>query len=144
VAGDNGKDLDRDVKFGFLRCAYASDNNAEIDAYLDCARFQRRISESLKYRRSQSDDGYMIKEVPSETDPTIDQLRKNLPVGSVNQVIDKMLEEISILRPKHIALQTQLGDFDQKTMLKQIELWGEKIIPAIQKELGRTQNRRHA
>ena len=138
VADDNGKDLDRDVKFGFLRCGYASDNKAEIDAYLDCARFQRRISESLKFRRAQSDDGYMVKEVPSDTDPTFEQLRKNLPVGSVNEVIDKMLEEISILRPKHIALQTQLGDFDQKTMLKQIELWGDKIIPAIRKEVGST------
>lgn len=139
VAADNNADLDRDVKFGFLRCAYASDNQAEIDAYLDCARFQRRISESLKFRRAQTDDGYMIKEVPSPTDPTMEQLRKNLPVGSVNQVIDKMLEEISILRPKHIALQTQLGDFDQKTMLKQIELWGSTIIPAIQKEVNRNQ-----
>ncbi|MET3466133.1 hypothetical protein ABIC42_006903, partial [Variovorax sp. 1133] len=35
----------------------------------------------------------------------------------------------------HIALQTQLGDFDQKTMLRQIELWGERIIPAIRKEV---------
>ena len=140
VAADNGKDLDRDVKFGFLRCAYASDNNAEIDSYLDCARFQRRISESLKFRRAQSDDGYMVKEVPSPTDPTMEQLRKNLPVGAVNEVIDKMLQEISILRPKHIALQTQLGDFDQKTMLKQIELWGERIIPAINKELGRNKS----
>jgi alkanesulfonate monooxygenase SsuD/methylene tetrahydromethanopterin reductase-like flavin-dependent oxidoreductase (luciferase family) len=144
VAEDNGKDLDRDVKFGFLRCGYASDNKAEIDAYLDCARFQRRISESLKFRRAQSDDGYMVKEVPSETDPTFEQLRKNLPVGSVNEVIDKMLEEISILRPKHIALQTQLGDFDEKTMLKQIELWGGRIIPAIKKELGRNQPAAHA
>ena len=134
VASDNGKDLDDDVRFGFLRCAYASDNASEIDAYLDCARFQRRISESLKFRRAQSDDGYMLKEVPSATDPTFEQMRKNLPIGSVNQVIDKMLEEISILRPKHIALQTQLGNFDQKTMLKQIELWGDKIIPAIKKE----------
>ncbi|ETF04425.1 hypothetical protein W822_04555 [Advenella kashmirensis W13003] len=136
VADDNGKDLDRDVKFGFLRCGYASDNKSEIDAYLDCARFQRRISESLKFRRAQSEDGYMIQEVPSPTDMSFDELRKNLPVGSVNQVIDKLLEEISILKPKHIALQTQLGDFDQKTMLKQIELWGEKIIPAVNKELG--------
>jgi alkanesulfonate monooxygenase SsuD/methylene tetrahydromethanopterin reductase-like flavin-dependent oxidoreductase (luciferase family) len=136
VAHDNGKNLDEDVKFGFLRCAYASDNRAEIDSYLENARFQRRISESLKFRRAQSDDGYMVKEVPSDTDPTFDQLRANLPVGSVNQVIDKMLEEISILRPKHIALQTQLGDFDQKTMLRQIELWGERIIPAIRKEVG--------
>jgi alkanesulfonate monooxygenase SsuD/methylene tetrahydromethanopterin reductase-like flavin-dependent oxidoreductase (luciferase family) len=139
VAGDNGKHLDRDVKFGFLRCAYASDNKAEIDAYLDCALFQRRISESLKFRRSQSDDGYMIKEVPYETDPTIEQMRRNLPVGPVNEVIDRMLEEFSILRPKHIALQTQLGDFDPKTMLRQIETWGERIIPAIEKELKRNQ-----
>jgi alkanesulfonate monooxygenase SsuD/methylene tetrahydromethanopterin reductase-like flavin-dependent oxidoreductase (luciferase family) len=136
VAEENGKNLDDDVKFGFLRCAYASDNQAEIDSYLENARFQRRISESLKFRRAQSDDGYMVKEVPSETDPTFEQMRANLPVGSVNQVIDKMLEEISILRPKHIALQTQLGDFDQKTMLRQIELWGERIIPAIRKEVG--------
>jgi alkanesulfonate monooxygenase SsuD/methylene tetrahydromethanopterin reductase-like flavin-dependent oxidoreductase (luciferase family) len=135
VAQDNGADLDDDVKFGFLRCAFASDKQSEIDSYLDNARFQRRISESLKFRRAQSDDGYMVKEVPSPTDPSFEQLRKNLPVGSVNQVIDKMLEEISILRPKHIALQTQLGDVDQKTMLRQIELWGEKIIPAIRKEV---------
>lgn len=136
VAEDNGKDLDRDVKFGFLRCAYASDNRTEVDSYLDNARFQRRISESLKYRRAQSADGYMVQEEPSPTDMSFDQMRANLPVGSVNQVIDKMLEEISILRPKHIALQTQLGDFDQKTMLRQIELWGERIIPAIRKEVG--------
>ena len=138
VAEDNGKDLDRDVKFGFLRCAYASDNRAEVDSYLDNARFQRRISESLKFRRAQSADGYMVQEEPSPTDMSFEQMRANLPVGSINQVIDKMLEEISILRPKHIALQTQLGDFDQKTMLRQIELWGEKIIPAIRKEVGAT------
>lgn len=136
VAADNGRDLDEDVKFGFLRCAYASDNRAEVDSYLDCARFQRRISESLKFRRAQTDDGYMVKEVPSPTDLSFDQLRQNLAVGSVNQVVDKMLAEISILRPKLIALQTQLGDFDQKTMLRQIEVWGERIIPAIQKEIG--------
>ena len=38
--------------------------------------------------------------------------------------------------PKHVAIQTQFGDFDQKTMLRQIELWGSRIIPAIRKELG--------
>ena len=139
VAQENGRDLDEDVKFGFLRCAFASDKASEVDQYLDNARFQRRLSESLKFRRAQSEDGYMIKEEPSPTDPTFEQMRKNLPVGSVNQVIDKMLEEISILRPKHIALQTQLGDFDQKTMLRQIELWGERIIPAIRKEVGERQ-----
>jgi hypothetical protein len=46
-----------------------------------------------------------------------------------------MLEQISILKPSHIALQTELGDFDLRTILRQIELWGSKIIPAIEREL---------
>ena len=136
VAADNGADLDEDVKFGFLRCAFASDKASPRSTPTWTTRASsaasRKASSSAAPR---SDDGYMVKEVPSPTDPSFEQLRKNLPVGSVNQVIDKMLEEISILRPKHIALQTQLGDCDQKTMLRQIELWGEKIIPAIRKEV---------
>jgi alkanesulfonate monooxygenase SsuD/methylene tetrahydromethanopterin reductase-like flavin-dependent oxidoreductase (luciferase family) len=138
IADKEGRKVE-DTKFGFLRCAFASDKPAEVDSYLDNARFQRRLSESLKFRRAQSEDGYLIKEEPSPTDLSFDQLRGNLPVGSVNYVIDRMLEEISILKPNHIAVQTQLGDFDQKTMLKQIELWGERIIPAIRKELGSDQ-----
>ena len=125
-----------DAKVAFLRCAYASDNDAEIEHYLDCARFQRRLSEALHKRRQQMPDGYLLTETPTEKDVPLDQLRKNLPVGSVNQVIDRMLEEISILKPDQVAIQTQLGNFDQKTMLKQIELWGDKIIPALQKETG--------
>jgi alkanesulfonate monooxygenase SsuD/methylene tetrahydromethanopterin reductase-like flavin-dependent oxidoreductase (luciferase family) len=138
IAAKEGRSID-DTHFGFLRCAYASDNEGEILSYLDNARFQRRLSESLKFRRAQSDDGYLIKEEAGPNDMSLETMRGNLPVGSVNQVIDRMLEEISILKPSHIALQTQLGDFDQRTMLRQIELWGSRIIPAIRKELGSSQ-----
>jgi alkanesulfonate monooxygenase SsuD/methylene tetrahydromethanopterin reductase-like flavin-dependent oxidoreductase (luciferase family) len=134
VAAKEGRSID-DTRFGFLRCAYASDNDSEVTCYLDNARFQRRLSESLKFRRAQSDDGYLIKEEAGPNDISLETMRQNLPVGSVNQVIDRMLEEISILKPTHIAIQTQLGDFDQRTMLRQIELWGSKIIPAINREL---------
>jgi len=134
IAAKEKRSLDT-VNFGFLRCGYASDNESEIMAYLDNARFQRRLSESLKFRRAQSDDGYLIKEEAGPNDMSLETMRANLPVGSVDQVIDRLLEEISILKPSHIALQTQLGDFDQATMLRQIELWGTRIIPAVRREL---------
>jgi hypothetical protein len=51
-------------------------------------------------------------------------------------VIDRLLEEIEVIKPTHIAIQTQLGDLDQTMMLRQIDLWGEKIIPAVNKALG--------
>jgi len=125
-----------ETKIGFLRCAFASDNDAEIVSYIENARFQRRLSESLQHRRQQSSDGYLITEQASPNDLSLETIRANIPVGSVDQVIDRLLEEISVLKPNHIALQTQVGDFDQKTMLRQIELWGSKIIPAIKRELG--------
>jgi alkanesulfonate monooxygenase SsuD/methylene tetrahydromethanopterin reductase-like flavin-dependent oxidoreductase (luciferase family) len=135
VAAGEGRDID-DTKVGLLRCAFASDSDAEITSYLENARYQRRISEALKYRRAHSDDGFLVKEEPSPGDLSLEQMRANLPVGSVGQVVERLVEEIRILRPKHVAIQTQLGDFDQKTMLRQIELWGSRIIPAIRKELG--------
>jgi alkanesulfonate monooxygenase SsuD/methylene tetrahydromethanopterin reductase-like flavin-dependent oxidoreductase (luciferase family) len=145
IAAKEGRSIDS-TRFGFLRCGYASDNENEIMSYLDNARFQRRLSESLKFRRAQSDDGYLMKEEAGPNDMSLETMRENLPVGSVNQVIDRMLEEISILKPTHIALQTQLGDFEQRAMLRQIELWGSKIIPAIRRELkaGRSGNARTA
>ena len=125
-----------DTKVGFLRCAFASDDEAEVMSYLENARYSRRISESLQQRRQQSDDGYLLTEQPSQNDLSFETLRANLPVGSVNRVIDRLLEEIAILKPDHIAIQTQLGNLDQATMLKQIDLWGGTIIPAVRRALG--------
>ncbi|WP_027056545.1 LLM class flavin-dependent oxidoreductase [Mesorhizobium erdmanii] len=135
AAASRGKDVTA-AKIGLLRCCYASDDQAEIDSYLDNARFQRRLSEALHQRRQQSRDGYLLQETPTQQDLSFETMRQNLPIGSVSRVIDRLLEEISILKPDQIAIQTQLGDFDQKTMLRQIELWGDKIIPAINKSLG--------
>ncbi len=135
VAAGEGKSID-DCRVALLRCAYASDNQAEIDSYLDSARYSRRISEALKFRRAQSDDGFMVNEEASPNDQSFEQMRANLPVGSVDQVVERMVRELRILKPKHVAIQTQIGDFDHKTMLRQIELWGSRIIPAIRRELG--------
>ncbi|CDX43506.1 conserved hypothetical protein [Mesorhizobium sp. ORS 3359] len=134
AAAVEGKNV-TDAKISLLRCCYASEDEAEINSYLDNARFQRRLSEALHQRRQQSLDGYLLKETPTQQDMSFATMRRNLPIGSVNRVIDRLLEEIDVLKPNQIAIQTQLGDFDQKTMLRQIELWGDKIIPAVNKSL---------
>ena len=135
VAASENRNLDN-TRIALLRNAFASDRKSEVDDFVGSAIYQRRISESLRERRAQSDDGYMIREDIRPSDPTVEELRANLPVGNVEQVIERMVNEIRILKPSHVALQTQLGDFDQATMLRQIELWGTRIIPAIRKELG--------
>lgn len=126
-----------DVKVGFLRFAFASDNKAEVEHYLDCARYQQRIAVSLKRRRECVEDDYMVKEVPFDEEPTLEKMAVALPVGSVDTVIERMLRDLRIVKPVHVAIQTQFGDMDHQTMLRQLELWANVIIPTLQQELAR-------
>lgn len=134
VALAEGKDPAK-VQVGLLRAAYASDNKAEVDAYLDCSRYQRRIAVSLKRRTAQIADDYQVEEGIVEGEPSIEESRALLPVGSIDTVIERVVNEIRTLRPVHYCFQTQMGDFDQPTMLKQLETWSKIIIPTVQQEI---------
>jgi len=134
VARAEGKDP-AGVKVGLLRAAYASNDKAEVDAYLDCARYQRRVALSLKRRTAQIADDYQVEEGIVEGEPTLEEMRALLPVGSIDTVIERVVSEIRALKPVHYCFQTQMGDFDHPTMLRQLQTWSKVIIPAVQQEI---------
>jgi len=129
-----GKDPAK-VKVGMLRFAFASDNKAEVEHYVDCARYQQRIAVSLKQRKESMEDDYIVTEKPYDEELPWEKLMKNLPVGPVDLVIERLVADIRAVRPVHVALQSQVGDFDHQLMLKQLELWNKVIIPAVQQEV---------
>jgi len=123
------------VKVGLLRAAFASNNPADVDRYLDCARYQRRVALSLKRRTAQVADDYQVAETMVDGEPTLEEMRANLPVGPVDRVIERVVQEIRTLKPVHYCFQTQMGDFDHATQLRHLELWGKEIIPAVMREI---------
>jgi alkanesulfonate monooxygenase SsuD/methylene tetrahydromethanopterin reductase-like flavin-dependent oxidoreductase (luciferase family) len=134
VATAEGKDPAK-VQVGLLRAAYASDNQDEVEKYLDCARYQRRIAVSLKRRTAQIADDYQVEEGIVEGEPSLGEMRALLPVGSIDTVIERVVKEIRTLKPVHYCFQTQMGDFDHPTMLRQLDIWAKVIIPAVQQEI---------
>jgi alkanesulfonate monooxygenase SsuD/methylene tetrahydromethanopterin reductase-like flavin-dependent oxidoreductase (luciferase family) len=134
VSRAEGKDPAQ-VKVGVLRAAFASDNKADVERYLDCARYQRRIAVSLKRRTAQVADDYQVEEGVFEGEPSLDEMRHLLPVGPVDVVIERVVAEIRALKPVHYSFQTQMGDFDHPTMLRQLELWSKVIMPAVRREI---------
>jgi hypothetical protein len=62
-------------------------------------------------------------------------MRALLPVGSIDTVIERVVKEIRTLKPVHYCFQTQMGDFDHPTMLRQLETWAKVIIPTVQQEI---------
>lgn len=131
-----GKDP-ADAKVALLRFAYASDDEAEIDHFVDCARYQQRIAVALKTRKESVTDDYMIEEQPFDNELPIEKIKANLPVGNVNTVIERLVRDIRVVRPHHVAIHTQIGDLGHAAMCKQLELWANKIIPAVQEEVAK-------
>jgi len=134
IANQEGKKPE-EVKVGLLRFAFASDDEAAVDKYIESARYQQRIAVSLKQRTESLEDDYMVTETPYENEISLEKIKENLPVGTVDTVIERLVRDIKTVNPVHIAIQTQFGDLDHATMLKQLQLWSTEIIPAVKAEI---------
>ena len=61
-----------------------------------------------------------------------------LMVGSVNEVIDKILYEHELFGNTRFLAQASIGTVPHNMVLKSIELFGSKVAPAVRKALGKT------
>lgn len=61
-----------------------------------------------------------------------------LLVGSVQQVIDKILYEHELFGNTRFLAQMSMGDVSHDKVLKSIELFGTKVAPEIRKAVGKT------
>ncbi|HUH19565.1 LLM class flavin-dependent oxidoreductase [Albibacterium sp.] len=59
-----------------------------------------------------------------------------LMVGSVQQVIDKILYEYELFGNTRFMAQASIGNFPHKLTMKSIELFGTKVAPVIRREVG--------
>lgn len=136
ICESEGKDPAK-AKLSLLRFAFASDDDSEIDHFVECARYQQRVAVALKTRKESVADDYMIHEQPFPEELTLEKIKSNLPVGNVDMVIERLVRDIQIVRPHHVAIHTQIGDLSHDRMCKQLALWAEKIIPAVKKEVAK-------
>ena len=128
-----------DTRVGLLRFAFASDSKSEVERYVESARYQQRLGNAIKFRRQASFDGYVLKEEPYEEELPWEKMMRNIPVGDPETCAERIVNDIRALRPDHIAINTQIGDMDQKVMLKSMETWMTKVAPLVEKELAKDQ-----
>jgi len=135
LATSLGKDPAK-AKVAMLRFTFASESRKEVEHYIECARYQQRVAVSLKARRESTDDDYMVLEKPFDEELPLEKIAQNLPVGDIETCIERLVADIRVARPMHVAIQTQLGDLDHKVMMRQLETLATRVIPAVKKELG--------
>jgi alkanesulfonate monooxygenase SsuD/methylene tetrahydromethanopterin reductase-like flavin-dependent oxidoreductase (luciferase family) len=118
-----------------LRHVCITDSKAEAATFVDNARHQIRLSQSLRYREELL-DGIMLVEKPYKSEPPVEELARHMPVGDAETVAERLTGLIREARPRHMLLHFQAGASEQKTALKSIEAFATRVKPMIEKALG--------
>ncbi len=122
---------------GLLSFCHVTDSRADSLHYVDCARYQHRISMSLRNRKETVVEDYWVDEKPFDDEPPIEQMARNLAVGDPDTVAERLLHQIRIVRPTHIAFYFQVGDMDRAKVMRSMERFMGEVVPRLEKALGR-------
>src|SRR5262245_33945877 len=112
-----------------------TDSKAEAADFMDNARHQIRLSQSLRYREELI-DGTMLVEKPYKGEPPLEEFAKHVLIGDAEMVAERLTALIGAARPKHMLLHFQAGASPQKMALRSIEQFAAKVRPMIERELG--------
>jgi len=123
------------LRFGAMRPFCVTDDREEAARFLENARWQIRLSQSLR-RREQEMDGGMLVEKPWEGEPSLEEMAEHMLVGDAATVAARMAAEIRAANPCHYLLQTQVGDMPPATALRSIAAWQEQVRPLLEREFG--------
>jgi len=128
--------LDRTrVAIAPLRHVCITDNKAEAADFIDNARHQIRLSQSLRFREELI-DGTMLVEKTYKGEPPVEEFVKYVLIGDAETVAERMTAQIREARPRHMLLHFQAGASPQRTALRSIEAFASRVRPMIEKELG--------
>jgi alkanesulfonate monooxygenase SsuD/methylene tetrahydromethanopterin reductase-like flavin-dependent oxidoreductase (luciferase family) len=134
VYASQGVDKAR-VAIAPLRHVCITDSKSEAENFIENARHQIRLSQSLRFREELI-DGTMLVEKPYKGEPPVEEFVKHVLIGDAETVAERITALIGAARPKHMLLHFQAGASPQKTALRSIEQFATKVRPMIEKELG--------
>jgi alkanesulfonate monooxygenase SsuD/methylene tetrahydromethanopterin reductase-like flavin-dependent oxidoreductase (luciferase family) len=134
VYGAQGTDGTR-VAIAPLRHVCITDSKAEAENFMDNARHQIRLSQSLRFREELI-DGTMLVEKPYKGEQPLEEFERHVLIGDAELVAERMTALIGAARPRHMLLHFQAGASSLETALRSIERFATQVRPMIEKEFG--------
>ena len=125
------------VPLGVLRFLFVSEDRAEVEQYVDCARYQQRIAVALRTRREQMVEDYMVEEVPFDQEPEPERIERNIIAGDVDHVSARLIEEIELYRPWHMNIYFAVGDMPNDVVKRAMETFTTRVIPRVEDHFGK-------
>ncbi|MGH6681837.1 MAG: LLM class flavin-dependent oxidoreductase, partial [Bradyrhizobium sp.] len=123
------------MPFALQRYVFVTDDPKAALRAADGVRYVRRIAQAMRGNYGELDGSY-LKEMPAADEPPLEEIVDRLLIGDAETVTEKLSSEIDALNPTHISCFMGIPGLPQNAIMKSIEEFGAKVLPAIGKHLG--------
>lgn len=135
VLVEQGKDPAA-LRWALLRFCCVTNSKSDALDYAENARYQLRLAGAERRGEIVVDGHIRDASKPAPNEPSIEDIAASQMIGDVDTCIERGVEEIRKVRPSHIAMYFQLGNYDHKRAMRSLEAFVSRVIPGIEKELG--------
>jgi luciferase family oxidoreductase group 1 len=116
---------------GVQRAVYVTDSTADAREAAEQARWNMRVTLSLRNHYERVEDGHAIA-VPMPKEPDTDELLERfLVIGTPETVIRQITRIKDLVGIDHFNCSFWFGDLDQARVLKSMELFAREVMPAF-------------
>ncbi len=129
-----GKNPDQ-IPFAIQRNLHITNSAEDARRAADNARYTGRVAASMRHKTQQL-EGSILVETPIEGELSLDEIEKNTLIGTPEQCTEQLIAEIEEIQPSHISLFVQFGSLPQDAVMRSLALFGEKVLPAVEKHFG--------
>jgi luciferase family oxidoreductase group 1 len=116
---------------GVQRAVYVTDNQADAREAAEQARWNMRVTLSLRNHYERVEQGHAIP-IPSPNEPDVDELLDRfLVIGTPETVVRQINRIKEQVRIDHFNCSFWFGDLSQARVLKSMELFAREVIPTF-------------
>jgi alkanesulfonate monooxygenase SsuD/methylene tetrahydromethanopterin reductase-like flavin-dependent oxidoreductase (luciferase family) len=112
------------------RYVFVTDDAAEMRAAAEGLLRLARTTLSLRDEVPPR-DGFWMRSVPYEGEPSIDWLLEHAPIGPAEKVARILRHDVQVLRPSHISLYTGFTGLPRGRVLAALERLGRDVLPGL-------------
>jgi alkanesulfonate monooxygenase SsuD/methylene tetrahydromethanopterin reductase-like flavin-dependent oxidoreductase (luciferase family) len=117
------------------RFCHITDSKEEGLRFAENARYQSRLASSLR-RRQEVMQGTVLVDKPFPDEPPLEQIHKDLLIGDVETVAEKLAGEIRAAHPVHMCFSFKVGATPHQAAMRSMELMMTEVRPRVERALG--------